>query len=207
MQLYLSSFRMGERFPELIAALPANASVAVISNAVDFISAEDRAAYARRGFDPVDQFRAAGLEARDVDLRAFFGRPTELEETLADDGLIWATGGNSFLLRRAMRQSGLDELVRKRLAAGDVIYGGWSAGAVVAGPTLRGIHLMDDPQMIAEGYDLQPIWEGLGFVDDVLVPHFQSDHPEAAAAQEAVDWLARERLPYRTLRDGEVLIF
>jgi dipeptidase E len=207
MKLYLSSFRMGERFGELVGALPAGASVAVISNAVDFVSAESRAAYARRGFDPVDQFSAAGLQARDVDLRAYFGRPAELEEALADDRLIWATGGNSFLLRRAMRQSGLDELVRKRLAAGDVIYGGWSAGAVVAGPTLRGIHLMDDPRVIADGYEPEPIWEGLGFVEDVLVPHFQSDHPEAATAQEAVDWLGREGLPYRTLRDGEVLIF
>lgn len=32
-----------------------------------------------------------------------------LEAKLKEFGLVWAVGGNTFLLRRAMRQSGFDE--------------------------------------------------------------------------------------------------
>jgi len=205
-RLYLSSFRMGEPFDQLVAALPPGARVAVVSNAVDFIPAEDRLAYARHVFDPVEHFRSHGLAARDLDLREFFGAPDGLRATLADAKLVWANGGNAFLLRRAMAQSGLDRLLRERVPAGSLIYGGWSAGAVVAGASLRGLELMDDPDLVVEGYDAPPIWDGLGLVDFTLVPHVQSPHPEAEAAAQAVAWLTDHNLPHRALRDGEALI-
>lgn len=206
MRLYLSSFRMGDRFSELVQALPAGAPVAVISNAVDFIPMEDRQAYARNVFDPLDHFRSHGLVARDLDLRAYFDQPDSLPWDLRDVRLVWANGGNAFLLRRAMKQSGLDEILHKRVNAGEIIYGGWSAGAVVAGKTLCGLHLMDDPEVILEGYAPEPVWDGLGLIDLTIVPHFESDHPETAAASEAVAWLAKEGKPFRALRDGEVIV-
>ena len=206
-RLYLSSYRMGDRFAELVSALPPGAPVAVVSNALDFIDPEARAAYARNVHDPVAEFRAHGLTAFDLDLRQYFARPEALAEALAPVRLIFATGGNAFLLRRAMAQSGLDALIPGRLAQGDLIYGGWSAGAVVAGPALKGLHLMDDPAVLAPGgYAPEPIWDGLGLVDFTIVPHFASDHPEADAAAKAAAWLQAEGLPFRTLRDGEVIV-
>jgi dipeptidase E len=197
---------MGDPFDRLISALPAGARVAVVSNAVDFIAAEDRLSYARNVFDPLEPFRAHGLAAEDLDLRRFFDDPAGLAPALEDVRLVWANGGNAFLLRRAMRQSGLDDLLRERVHAGALIYGGWSAGAVVAGASLRGLELMDDPQVVAEGYVEPPGWEGLGLVDFTIVPHFQSPHPEADAAARAVAWLTENGLPFRALRDGEALI-
>jgi dipeptidase E len=85
-------------------------------------------------------------------------------------------------------------------------YGGWSAGACVAGPDLRGLELMDDPHVLAEGYDPEPVWEGLGLVEAAIVPHYRSDHPEAAAAEATAEWMRVRNLPHRTLRDGDVLI-
>jgi dipeptidase E len=205
-RLYLSSYRMGDDFRRLVDALPAGAPVAVISNAVDFIPRADRLAYARDVFDPVEQFRSFGLEARDLDLRWYFGRAGELGAALADVRLVWANGGNAFLLRRAMLQSGLDRVLQRRVPRGDLIYGGWSAGAVVAGPTLRGIELMDDPDVVVDGYGPEPIWDGLGLVDFSIVPHFQSPHAEAEAAARAAAWLAANGLPFRTLRDGDAII-
>ena len=70
MRLYLSSFRMGDPFAQLVAALPSGAPVAVISNTVDFIPEADRLAYARNVFDSVEHFRGHGLAANDLDLRA-----------------------------------------------------------------------------------------------------------------------------------------
>jgi dipeptidase E len=206
MRLYLSSFRMGDEFERLVAALPAGARVAVVSNAVDFIPEADRLAYARNVFDPVEHFRRYGLAADDLDLRRFFDDRADLGAALKDVRLVWANGGNAFLLRRAMQQSGLDEFLRERVRDSALIYGGWSAGAVVAGSSLRGLELMDDPEIVVEGYRGPPIWEGLGLVDFAIVPHFESPHPEAEAAARAVAWLSEKGLPYRALRDGEALI-
>jgi dipeptidase E len=206
MRLYLSSYRTGDRFGELIAALGPKGRVAVVSNAVDNIPPESRLADARQGFDPVATFRAHGLSAFDLDLRRYFGDNSQLPAVLDRVDMVWATGGNAFLLRRALRQSGLDGLLRQRLDEGRLIYGGWSAGAVVAGPGLRGIDLMDDPWVCAPHYEPAPVWDGLGLVDFVVVPHFQSSHPEAVAASAAVAYLQRNGISCRPLQDGQVII-
>lgn len=206
MKLYLSSVGMGDRIGELIAFLGAGARVAVVENAVDYIPVEDRRAYARDVFDPVAWFREHGLAAEALDLRAYFGAAGRLAADLADVRLVWATGGNAFLLRRAMAGSGLDAILRERLGRGDLIYGGWSAGAVVACPDLRGIELMDDPGVIAPGYAEAPVWEGLGLIDHWIVPHYRSDHPEAPAAERVVARFRKEGLPFHPLRDGEAIL-
>ena len=197
---------MGNRFDELLSMVEQGSKIAVISNAVDFIPAESRQRYARTVFDPVAYFRTQGLHATDLDLRHFFGKAADLDVALAQTRLVWAVGGNAFLLMRAMRQSGLDEILRHRVARESLIYGGWSAGAVVAGPTLRGIEIMDDPHVVAEGYQVEPVWYGLGLVDFSIVPHFESDHPEAEAAARTHEYMTANGISHRTLRDGEVLI-
>lgn len=206
MRLYLSSFRMGDRFDRLLELAGPQARVAVISNAVDFIPAEARAIYLERVFNPIDHFRDHGLEAHDLDLRDYFGRPAALETALAEVDLVWAVGGNTFLLRRAMRQSGFDALLHRRLAEDSLVYAGWSAGAVIAGSTLRGIELMDEPEVVADGYEPAPIWDALGLLPYVIVPHFGSDHPESAAAARCAQSLRTAGVPHRTLRDGQAIV-
>jgi dipeptidase E len=195
---------MGDRFDELGAFLGQGAKTAVIHNALDYIDPETRARH--DGFSATGFLRDWGLDAIDLDLRNFFGTTQNLAAVLADVRLIWAVGGNSFLLRRAMRQSGLDALITRRLVDGSLTYGGWSAGACVAGSSLRGIDLMDDPPITPAGYDPPIIWEGMGLVDFIIVPHFESEHPEAPAAAAAVEWLERAGLPFRAIRDGEVIV-
>jgi dipeptidase E len=206
MRLFLSSFRMSDRVDRLLQMAGPGARCAVISNAVDFIPANARRAYLERIFDPIAHFRDHDVEAHDLDLRDHFWNPAGLEAALADVQMVWAVGGNSFLLRRAMRQSGFDQILARRLAEDSLVYGGWSAGAVVAGSTLRGIELMDEPDLVMPGYDPDPVWEGLGLVDYVIVPHFDSDHPEAEAAARTAGHLAANGVPHRTLRDGEAII-
>lgn len=206
MRLYLASYRTGDSYPELIRMAGAGARVGVISNAVDFIPTADREAYARKVFDPVADFRDHGLDAYDLDLRAYFRRPEALLAELERTRMVWAVGGNAFLLRRAMRQSGFDAIAPGLIWAERLVYGGWSAGACVAAPSLRGLELMDDPTELAEGYEPEPVWEGLGLIDAAVVPHWRSDHPEAQAAEQVVAWMTANRIPHRTLRDGDVLI-
>lgn len=206
MRLYLSSYRFGSAVDRLVALVPAGARVAVVSNALDLIPDESRRSYARNVHDPLADLAGFGFSPFDLDLRRWFGDAAGLEHELADVDLVWAVGGNAFLLRRAMAQSGLDVLLQRRLTEDSLAYGGWSAGACVAGSSLRGIDLMDDPEAVADGYDPPPIYEGLGLVDFVIVPHFASDHPEAEDAGVSAAWLAGQGLAHRTLRDGEALL-
>ncbi|WP_332770118.1 Type 1 glutamine amidotransferase-like domain-containing protein [Phenylobacterium sp.] len=205
MRLYLASYRTDTVQPLLDLAGP-GARAAVVSNALDLIPDTDRRAYAARVHDPVADLRDAGMAAEPLDLRGYFGKPAELDRALAGVGLVWAVGGNAFLLRRAMAQSGLDQILTRRLAEDSLVYGGWSAGACVAGATLRGLHLMDDPDPVAPGYDPAPIWEGLGLVDFAIVPHFASAHAESEAATRAAAWMTGEGIAHRTLRDGEAVM-
>ncbi|HEY0299938.1 MAG TPA: Type 1 glutamine amidotransferase-like domain-containing protein [Rhizomicrobium sp.] len=206
MRLYLSSYRFGDRVDLLLAMLRPGAKVGVISNALDAIPQPARETYARTVHDPLEELRGHGLDAADLDLRKFFGRPGKLEEALAALDLVWAVGGNSFLLRRAMRQSGFDRVGVDLIKQDKLVYGGWSAGAVVAGPDLHGIALMDGPDVAADGYDPAPIFDGLALIPFHLVPHYESDHPESEAAAKVTAYLLDHALPYRTMRDGDVLI-
>jgi len=206
MKLYLTSERMGDDSDRLLAMITPRGRVAVVSNALDLISEEARRAYvARGGFVVQDWFRNHGFEVIDLDLRTYFNNGS-IDAALGPVDLVWATGGNSFLLLRAIRQSGLEASLKRRLAENSISYGGWSAGACVAGSSLRGIHLMDDPVSVANGYDPEPQWAGMGLVDYVIVPHFRSAHPESNAAERASAWLGQQNIPFRTLRDGESII-
>ena len=71
-----------------------------------------------------------GVEIHCVDCAKTQGE--ELARSLHGASCIWVTGGNTFFLWQHMRASGLDEMIRSKLAAG-ALYVGCSAGAIVAG--------------------------------------------------------------------------
>jgi dipeptidase E len=206
MRLYLSSHRFGDRMDLLLGMVGQGGRVGVISNAADSIPRADRENYLRNIHNPAAELRAHGLDVTDLDLRDYFGRPDALEEALGRLDLVWVVGGNTFLLRRAMRQSGFDVVGKKRIAEDKLIYGGFSAGAIVACPSLKGIELMDDPNTLAEGYDPEVIRDGLGLVSFHIVPHYESDHHESEAAGRTAAWMLDQAMPYRTMGDGDVLI-
>jgi len=206
MRLYLSSYRLGDSAGALLALLGSGARAAIISNALDHIPAAARASYRAEINDPVADFAALGIAAEELDLRDYFDAPLRLETALANFDLVWAMGGNTFILRRAMAQSGFDTVIADLLRRDAIVYGGFSAGAVVAAPSLGGIELMDDPNEVPPGYDPEVVWQGLGLIDYAIVPHFRSHHHESAASQAVANHLAKRKLPFRALRDGEVIV-
>jgi dipeptidase E len=205
MRLYLSSERLGERAGALLDML-SGPRIAVIANGYDGASAMARHIYRTEVYDPIKEFKALGLDPHEVDLRAHFGDAPSLRQRLTGYDLVWVMGGNSFVLRRAMKQSGFDWIIRDMLGDDTIAYGGYAAGAVVAGPTLRGLELMDDPFELPEGYDEPPIWTGLGLTPFAIVPHYQSRHPEAAAAEKVVSYMRARRTRFRAVCDGEVIV-
>jgi dipeptidase E len=207
MRLYLSSYRIGDRAGSLLALLGDGRHAAIIENALDNISPAARDLYRAEAYDPVSELSSLGIAGTRLDLRDHFGDPEGLRARLSGFDLVWVTGGNAFVLRRAMKQSGFDDVIVDMLDNDHIVYGGFSAGAVVAAPSLEGIHLMDDPDEAPAGYDRETIWDGLGLIDHAIVPHYRSPHPESASAERAVKHLCSRGLRYRTLRDGEVIVW
>ena len=113
-------------------------------------------------------FKNKGYELENVDLRKF--KQDTLFEKLSKFNLIFAAGGNSFVLLEAMRISGFDKIITKILDKG-VIYLGQSAGSCVMGSSIEPFQLMDSKP---EGTNLKD-FKGLGFVDFVFVPHYKSE--------------------------------
>jgi dipeptidase E len=207
MRLYLSSYRIGDRAGSLLALLGGGRRAAIIENALDGISPAARAICRVETYDPMYELAALGIAGTSLDLRDYFGRTAALRDTLSTCDLVWVTGGNAFTLRRAMKQSGFDDVIGDMLDADTIVYGGFSAGTVVAAPSLEGIHLMDDPDEVPQGYNPEPVWDGLGLIDHAIVPHYRSPHAESAAADRAVRHLMSRGLRYRALRDGEVIVW
>jgi dipeptidase E len=104
-----------------------------------------------------------------------------------------------------MAQSGLDNILKRRLEEDSLVYGGSSAGAIVVTPGLQGVELGDDPGEIPKGYPKRIIWNGLNLVEFHIVPHYQSDWFGKEAA-EMEKYLQANNLSYRTLKDGQVII-
>lgn len=203
MKLYLSSYYLGNDPAEFTNLFAANKKVAIIMNAADAGDPTRRSDYLQKNVALLAQI---GLEGKELDLRDYFSDREGLAAQLQGYGGVWVVGGNSFVLRRAMRQSGFDTIAVPLIRKNQLVYGGFSAGAVVATPTLRGIDVDDDPAAVPAGYDNTTVWEGLGLYEKSIAPHYKSDHPESPTIDKVVDYFEREHLPYTALRDGEAVV-
>lgn len=181
-----------------------NKKVAVIPNALDFSTdIERRNAGVQR---EIDDLKSLGLEPEEVDLRNYFGKPENLKNILSDFGTIWVRGGNSFILRRAFKEGGMDRWLVSQKDNKKLVYAGYSAGVCVLSPSLKGLETVDDPYLITEGYQKEIIWEGLGLIDFAFAPHYKSDHPETKLVDKEVEYFIKNKINYKTLHDGEVII-
>lgn len=142
-----------------------------------------------------------GFALTDLDLRDYLDNPSapELARTLASADLLWINGGNTFYLRWLMRASGADQLISEAVANG-LVYGGGSAGAIVAGPTLNHFQPMDAPELAPE-----LVLDGLGLTDQVVVPHIDNSD-FASAAEYAQRHLERDGYPTLALTDSQIAI-
>lgn len=200
MKFYLSSDRVGDEGAQL-ARMTHGGTLAYIPNALDHIPLSDQAKTRKRN---LEDLAAVGVAAQLLDLRDFFGKPGALHEALSSFTGVWITGGNTFVLRQAMRLSNFDEIIHE-FHDRTFLYGGYSAGVCVLAPSLDGIRIVDDPSQLPYAQLKEPIWEGLHLLDYIILPHFRSDHPESADIARDFERCKQLGIPFRTLRDGEVL--
>src|SRR5579871_6147169 len=174
MRLFLSSQDFGKHADAASKLAGSNRRAAYIKNAQDYLPP------AKRNFSTPEKtkmFAAVGLQLEEIDLRDYFGKSEELEKRLSDYGSFWSSGGNLYILRRAFAASGLDKILTKLLKEDKLLYGGWSAGAMIMTPDLKGPLWSDEDRtgIIPKGYSPEVIWHGLNLVPFYIVPHYGSE--------------------------------
>ena len=176
----------------------AGARVAVSANAFDMEPAAERSEWLDK---EMRALASAGLSPVELDLRDYYDDSAALGAAVAGLDMVWGTGGNVFVLRKALKRSGLDERLLAHLREDSLAYGGCSAGTCVCGPTLRGIDLIEDAHAAGE-----PMFDGLGLVDYSIAPHAGAGGEAGEAITRLVTYFEDAKMPYRALRDGQAIV-
>lgn len=205
MRLFLSSQDFGNYADVAVKMMGPNKHAIFIKNAQDDRPPEDRN---KSTPEKKKMFEAAGFEFEEIDLRDYFNDHDGLRKKLESAGSFWSSGGNTFILRRVMKASRADEILKKLLAEDKILYGGWSAGACITAKSLDGLQYGDRPQpdVVPANYPIkETIWEGLGLVDFAIVPHYKSTW-FGEEADQCIAHLKKKNLPYKILEDGQVVV-
>jgi Peptidase E len=204
MKLYLSSYKIGNSTGELQNWIAENDNkICLIANAKDQYTDKERV-WAGTMHD-AEQLENVGFEVTILDLQDYFGKSEKLADFLEGFKAFYVVGGNTFVLRRAMWLSGFDAFLKSKVNDPGYLYAGYSAGICVLAPNMKGIAVMDEPEI--DPYNCgEIIYDGLSFINFTPIPHYQSDHGETEAANEAVKYCEENKIVYKTLRDGDVII-
>jgi len=205
MKLYLSSYRLGNSTDELKNWIDSNqSSILVIPNALDMFPDSERKTNGI--LEKVEELRAIGFKPEILDLRNYFNNYELLKEKLKDYRAFYVLGGNTFVLRTAMKLSKFDIYLREISSNPDYLYAGFSAGICVLAKDLHGIDLVDNKTEDPYNYG-KILWEGIGLIDYMPVPHYDTpSHPESHLMYDVIKYLEDNKLNYKTLHDGDVII-
>lgn len=203
MKLYLSSYKLGNNIDELKKWIEEKGNkIILIPNSRDIYEDGERL---RSGINKdAEMLRELGFDVEIISLKKYFGNSKQLEIDFANYHAFFVIGGNSFALRKAMQLSGFDEYLKKQVNNPNFLYSGYSAGICVLSPSLLGLNLVDEPLNPYNNNEV--IYEGIGLLDYVPVPHYKSDHPESEAVDDVVKYMLENNIKYQPLRDGEVIV-
>lgn len=201
MRLFLASYRTGADPRILTEMLHGGTRVAVLAAACDAWPEPARAAAVTSEFVGL---RRLGLDPVEIDLRV----ETDLAARLAEVSAVWVRGGNTFVLRRQLAVSGADRLLGTLVHNDRLTYCGYSAGACVTGPTLRGLEFADPPEDISvvAGPNADVPTDGLNWIDRVIVPHYGSEYLGGAESDQVIDDLRRRGVAHLPLTDDQVAV-
>ena len=205
MKLYLSSYRLGNHGDELVKLVgKPGAKVAVCQNALDWSTDLERKAKSLQA--EFDDMKRLGFEPEELDLRDYFGK-SGLVDVLRSYDMVWFRGGNTFMLVKAMKQSGFNEVIEKLVKTDRLVYAGYSAAFCAMSKSLHGVELVDDKDAVADGYEPGDVWEGFGLIDFYPIVHFRSDHSESELAEKEYEYVKNLDVSFKTFRDGDVYLF
>ena len=205
MKLYLSSYKVGDEPEKLGALFSDNKIVGYVPSALDFTGAdvERRRLHIEKDMQSLEQI---GLHPVLLDLKEYFENKEGLKTKLSELGGLFISGGNTFVLRQAMKLSGLDDILINSEVPENFVYAGYSAAGCVLSPSLKSYSIVDDATDHPYEGQSEILWEGIGLIDFAFMPHYESDHPESGDIQKEIAYCEEHSIPYKTLRDGEVII-
>lgn len=216
MRLFLASQDLGNYANVLQELVGEKRRALVVSNARDYYNDEERAASSVE--KTLLNLSKIGIAAKRLDLKSYFNKQSELKDLIEQEeiGLIFSIGGNVFCLSTAMHASGLDEIIRKGLAEDEFVYGGYSAGTMVASDNLSRYQyeveasekqpLHSIPNITHEVYRLAPYKRGLGLLSQqYIIPHMDnSEH--AGASQKRIAKIEQAGEEAIRLNDSDVFV-
>lgn len=205
MNLYLSSFRIGNEFNYLKNWIRENNNkILLIPNARD-VREKTQEEKDFLNYD-IESLEKLGFDVTILDLKEFFNKESELEKYITDNNFhtFYTIGGNVFSLRMAMKLSGFDKFIEKIKDKNNFLYAGYSAGVCVLSPTLDGYDIVEKEKNPYNGQTIPR--EGLKIIEYCIVPHYKSNHRSSSLINEVIKYYNSKRIQYRVLKDGEVII-
>ena len=202
MLLYLSSYKLGNRISYLKAWIKENGNkILLIANARD---AKVQNELEKEKIEQnIKMLENIGFEVEILDLKKYFKDSKKLYEDLKQYNSFCVIGGNVFVLRQAMKLSGFDKYLCDNIS-NKMLYVGYSAGCCVLAKNLNGYQIVDQP--INPYNDNDVIYEGIGLIDYNIAPHYKSEHKESEIIEKLVEYMDKNNIVYKTLKDGEVII-
>ena len=201
MRLFLASQDFGNFGDRLSEMIGSNRRALVVFNAHDY--RDDRGVEKKQKL-----FLKIDLEFNELDLRDYFGKGDELRRYVDNfkPGAVIIVGGNTFLLRRALAQSGFDKILIDDIRADKYVYAGYSAGSMIVAPSLEGFNRTDNEKIVASGYDPEVIWSGLGLIDIRIIPHVSSDKYRKQIVKMRTELFDSKGWRYELLGDEDVFV-
>lgn len=205
MKFYLSSYKFGNEVEKLKTMLPTASRIAHINNSRDWTDANPdiRAKHQKEEIEFLNQL---GFNTEPLDLKDYFNKEDALREKLSQLDGIWVSGGNTFVLRQAMRLSGFDIIFSELKLRKDFLYGGYSAGICILCDSLKYIQNVDNPNDFPYSDNKKIIMEGLNVFNYGLLPHYDSDHFESEEIGKELQICIDRKWLFKALRDGDVII-
>ncbi|MCR5186331.1 MAG: peptidase E [Clostridia bacterium] len=145
-----------------------------------------------------------GFDVTVIDLKDYFGKYDELKHVCQNYNAFCVMGGNTFVLREALRYSGFDILLKEMSNSNNYLYIGYSAGSSVLSENLDIFKIVDEPINCYNNGDI--IHDGIGLINYVFIPHYKSDYHKAHLIDKIVDICERDNIAYKALSDGEIII-
>lgn len=208
MRLFLASDDLGV-FAKKLTEMVDGSKALVITNARDHRTPENRKQIVD---DMLGILTKNGFNAKELDLRPYFGKPEVLRKFIDDEkpDLVFCIGGNFYTLATALRLSGMRKILKEDIAADKYAYGGYSAGAMNAAKDLMyyantyGKRADDRIEQTRQTYG-EVSTDGLGFIDEYVCPHADTEEYREIAKATA-DSLATDGKEAVVLNDADVLI-
>ena len=205
MKFYLSSYKFGNDYNELTKMLPKGAKIGHVNNSRDWLGVNEENKQ-KSLHEEMLFLQNLGFKCEHLDLKNYFGKEEFLKKKLDELDGIWVCGGNTFVLRQAMKLSGFDTIFKYLLKRKDFFWGGYSAGICILCDSLKYIDQVDDANNFPYKEINTPIYEGLGIFNYALLPHYRSNQEESELIEKEVERCIKNKWLFKVLKDGEVLI-